>query len=531
MTQKFSRIALVTHHTRVGQHSPALRIFSMIAAAEGREVHCFESGPPRIPERLALKVHDWEPDLVCISLYLWNRSWSQEFIEIFRQLCEIPIIVGGPESTGDPEGVAEELAADWTVAGEGEEFFLSVLEGKEFPRGIVRTQPVSYDSVPVIVAEPEVPGYHESGLPFVYYESSRGCPSACSFCLSGCGLTFRTKNPERIRAELKALVESGFRGDVRFLDRTANYPPGRLAEILQIATDEDLPFSLLQFEIDPRRLEDVDRNALVNFKQCPLQLEVGVQSLEPAELSILRRVQDPQQVLAVLRDLIEHEIDVHVDLIAGLPHQTLESLGRSFDTLFNLNPASLQCWILKILPGTKLASECSGLQIKHQLKPLYSVRCTPDLKFEELERVGAVAALYTRVWNVGRFRESFRRLVKKTGSAFAALWSAAEGLAGEAAASGLSPAEVAERLAKAAEEEPLVLCALAHELRLTQGKNTRRNPFDEGAGIILQSKGEGKEILEFPFSPLPDVVQPAPCTLCYNWRGRMANEKNWWYLQ
>lgn len=531
MTQKFSRIALVTHHTRVGQHAPALRLFSLIAAEEGREARCFESGPPRIPERLALAVHDWEPDLVCISLYLWNRAWSREFIEIFRQLGKTPIIVGGPECTGDPDGVADELEADWTVAGEGEEFFRSLLQGVEFPGGIVRTQPVDYQSVPVIRADPETPAYYEDGLPFIYYESSRGCPSACSFCLSGCGLTFRSKDPGRIRMELKALAESGFRGDVRFLDRTANFPPGRLAEILRIVSAEALPFSLLQFEIDPRRLESVDRDALVEFKQCPLQLEVGVQSLEPAELSVLRRVQDPERVLEVLRDLIAHGIDLHVDLIAGLPHQTRESLERSFDTLFNLKPASLQCWLLKILPGTKLAGECAEHQIKHHSQPPYTVRCTPEFKFEDLERVGAVAALYTRVWNVGRFRESFRRLVEKTGSAFSALWTAAEGLAGEAAATGLSPAEVAERLARAAAQEPRVLCALAHELRLTQGKNTRRNPFDEGAGIVLQSKGDGREILEFPFSPLPGVEDAAPCTVCYNWRGRMSNQPDWWYLQ
>ncbi len=359
------------------------------------------------------------PELVLASVWLFNRAPVLSFVRRFHALHPgTPVVLGGPEFLGDNRGFcAGEPAVTAVVRGEGERAFRSMLARGGDPaawRGIPgvcgvfgggysdggNAEPAtSFDDVPSPYAR------HAGSFrkPFVQIEASRGCRNRCSFCTSA-GAPVRHAGLERVRADLKQVRDLGVRG-VRLIDRTFNDRPTRAISLLRMAREE---FGGLRFhlEVDPAMLTSGLLAELAAWPDGLLHVEAGVQSLSPGVYGAVARGATVGRTFEGVRQLCAlGSIDVHVDLIAGLPGGTLAGVLSDLRALIGLKPGAIQLEVLKVLPGTRLAAERERLGIAAAPEPPYEVLRTPDMSVEEIGAARVLSRLVDGYYNAAALRD------------------------------------------------------------------------------------------------------------------------------
>jgi hypothetical protein len=338
-----------------------------------------------------------KPEVVCGTAYLFNVKVLLELCrEVRRVLPETRIALGGPEF---PPGRACPPEADAVISGD-ETSFHRYLTHNEIRTGC-------HDGALDDLPSPYQLGYVTPGKPFWQIETSRGCAGRCTFCTSS-SKQVKYHSAERVRADLLALRRAGFR-EIRVLDRTFNQSRARAIELLEIFRTE-FPEMRFHLEIEPFGLKP---DFLAELARGNLHVEAGIQSLNPAVLAACRRRSDAGEVLNGIRGLLGcGNFELHTDLIAGLPAQTLSSLVDDVKTLIQVQPHEIQLELLKILPGTPLWDAPPDFNPE----PPYEVRSTPDMTADDLQTALRLSQVLDNWYNAPQLRPAFIRAAAEDGA-------------------------------------------------------------------------------------------------------------------
>ena len=412
----------------------ALGLYSLKAAAEqkGISVDLKEWTLKTDMETMVADIKDACPDILGLSVYIWNISIARSLTRRIKELFpNIIIIWGGPETTGRGSSLLqEELAIDYLVSGEGEACLpqlLSAIESGSSCRipGISGRDEGGIWSVhnleKIDMAKLPSPYRQMMNWPqlsaldlshrIVYYESSRGCPFHCSFCFSG-GDKPRYRPMEQVKKDLLCLMDMGMK-QVKFVDRTFNFPAERCCALVGFLLENYRPGINFHMEIAPNLL---NKEFLALLSQSPvgyLQMEAGIQTTYPPALKAMNRAMNWNNVQENLREIIATDRShVHLDLIAGLPEEGFEQFAHSFNDVYALFPHQLQLGFLKVLPGSRLDREKEKWGLVYDVNAPYEIISTPQISKEELDILRKVDKVIDCFFNCNCFRETFRYLLQ-----------------------------------------------------------------------------------------------------------------------
>lgn len=341
------------------------------------------------------------------SAYIWNINETLSVAESLKKLRpDCKIFLGGPEVSFRADEVLEKHPfIDTVIVGEGEEGIKKLLSAyPDLPRKIHGAPDSLFLSrKPHYFLENGTPEVLPSGK-FVYYESSRGCPFSCGYCLSGSDCTVRAKSAEDALADLyefEKLNNDGSR-TVKLVDRTFNYDLPRAKKIWRGLLDKKYTCRY-HFEIQPSIIDSEALEILSHAPEGKFQFEAGIQSTDSVVLAECGRGGNIKKELENLKKLKAiKNVPVHVDLICGLPLDSFESIKRSVNEVYHLSD-ELQIGFLKLLSGTKIADNADKYGIKYRSEPPYEVLCTSTLSFDELYLLKGIAHTVDRVKNSGKF--------------------------------------------------------------------------------------------------------------------------------
>ncbi|MBE5949030.1 MAG: DUF4080 domain-containing protein [Lachnospiraceae bacterium] len=410
-----------------------LAVYSLRAYAEakgfGENIEIAEYTINNRPVEVLEGIYKRKPDVLAVSCYIWNIEFVKAVLRDFHSICpNVPVWLGGPEVSYSAEEVLAELKfVKGVMVGEGEETFARLVEcyvnrdceGLYNINGtVVRT--VS-DTIKV---NPSQPILNMDNIPFaynnlqqfdnriIYYESSRGCPFNCSYCLSSVEKSLRFRSLEKVFAELKFLIDNKVK-QVKFVDRTFNCKHDRTLAIWNFIKENDNGITNFHFEVSADLLNEEELKLLASLRPGLVQLEIGVQSANPDTLKAINRAADMEK-LKVNVDAVykARNVHQHLDLIAGLPYENLESFRESFKTVYDMNPDQLQLGFLKVLSGTQMAHESEEYEVVYSKLPPYEVLSTRWLSYDDILLLKGVEEMVEIYYNSGQFTASIKYLEK-----------------------------------------------------------------------------------------------------------------------
>jgi len=365
------------------------------------------------------------PRILALGVYIWNVARVKELIPILRDnLPDLKIVLGGPEipARGRTRSNSDELQSDFLILGEGEKAFTELCRDLLVERTVERVQmPPPPDLKQIQMPYDE---YTDEDLAhrILYVESSRGCAMRCDYCVSANDESVRFFPMSPLLAAFDRLLERGAR-QFKFCDRSFNLNIPRAVEILSFFLERipRFPGLFLHFEMLPDRFPDDLREILSRFPLHSLQLEIGLQSLDPDVLQRIRRPQNLDRAGDAIHFLREQtHAWLHADLIAGLPGETPESFAAGFDHLVALGPNEIQLGILKKLRGAPIGRHDAKFEMVYDSVPPYEIRSTRDWPAEHLVRTARFAHYWDAIVNSGRFIPAAPLIWKDTPSVFSA---------------------------------------------------------------------------------------------------------------
>lgn len=383
-------------------------------------------------------IYTRKPDVLCFSCYIWNISVIRELIRELRLLRpELPIWVGGPEVSYEcGEFLKENPRVTGIMRGEGEATFLELCEhyvNQENELSKIRGL-VFRDEEDNIVFTPERPPLSLDALPFcyedladfehriIYYESSRGCPFRCSYCLSSVEKSLRFRSLPLVYRELQFFLDHKV-PQVKFVDRTFNCDHVHAMAIWEFLREHDNGITNFHFEISADLLTDEEIALLATLRPGLIQLEIGVQSTNPQTVEEIRRSMNLERLEAVVRKIkSQGNIHQHLDLIAGLPYEDYRSFAGSFDQIYALHPEQLQLGFLKVLKGSWLYENRDAYGIICHEAPPYEVMATRWLSYDELLEIKKVEEMLEVYYNSGQFTRTMQVLEQAFDSHFTMFW-------------------------------------------------------------------------------------------------------------
>ena len=375
------------------------------------------------------------PDCVAFSCYIWNIGMVKDIVrELAKILPETRIWLGGPEVSYNAEELLEEMPClTGIMVGEGEVTFHELLMfyrqgGPEDIRGLEQTDGIVFrkrgqegicrtrdraltdiSGLPFFYNEADIGGFHNMSL---YYESSRGCPYRCSYCLSSIDKTVRLRRLELVEKELQFFLEKKV-PQVKFVDRTFNCNHSHAMGIWRFIKEQDNGITNFHFEISADILTEEEITLLQSLRPGLVQLEIGVQSTNPVTIREIRIRMDWERLRRIVAALQEKDnIHLHLDLIAGLPYEDSASFRNSFNEVYACRPEQLQLGFLKVLKGSYMHEKASEYEIHYTDKPPYEVLFTkwmPYFQVLKLKRVEEMVELY---YNSSQFAHTLPVLEK-----------------------------------------------------------------------------------------------------------------------
>ncbi|MGE5371142.1 MAG: DUF4080 domain-containing protein [Solirubrobacterales bacterium] len=413
-------ILLATLNSQYVHSNLAVRYLAGIPQTMGLPVRLFEFTVNDDRFQALRAIADLEPALVGLSCYIWNIEPTLKLARDLKQIRpDCKILLGGPEVSFDADRIlAEAPWIDFIIRGEGEETFreflkLGPLESPETIPGL------SWRDGDRIYSNPErqpiqdfalVPSPYSDNMALdgriLYYETSRGCPFRCAYCMSSLERTVRNFPLERVFAELTQLAARG-PGQIKFVDRTFNSQPERAAAILRFLLT--LPGNTnYHFEINGDLLTDELIDLLNAAPAGKFQIEVGVQSTNPETLQAVGRHQNLERLAENVQRLQANgTVHMHLDLIAGLPYDDLTRFGAAFNRVYQLKPDHFQLGFLKLLKGSPLSSQVitdpAYANYRCRMDPPYEFLTSPWLSFKEVSGLKTVERLLNRYYNSGAF--------------------------------------------------------------------------------------------------------------------------------
>ncbi len=425
------RTLLTTLHSKFIHNSLALPCLAAYCGNDCGEllIREFTTHEPR--ESILSQLLAEEPDVIAFSVYLWNRRETLDLVDALSVARpQLRTILGGPEvSFSGDELFARHPGITALIRGEGEEplrALLSSWQQEQQPGAISRTilrsgeeLVIGPDSPPLKDLD-QVPSPFQLGLTdmergFVYYETSRGCPFHCSFCLSARDNQIRSYSMERIQSDLLLLMENKT-PKVKLVDRTFNYDASRARDIFSFILKHNQS-THFHFEIAGHLLDEPTLELLAEIPEDMFQFEIGVQSTLESTLDAIGRKVNLGKLEENIRRLQQHgRVHLHLDLVAGLPGDNYDSFLKSIDRVAELAPHHLQIEPVKLLPGSPLRDQAAELQIRFDPNPPYTILGSPELSFTDLQTLQEISRLLDLTYNSGHFSNFLNALSAATGS-------------------------------------------------------------------------------------------------------------------
>ena len=432
------KILLVAINAKYIHTNPAVYLLRANAGSFRKEIDIREFTINQSPDDILQGIVEEKPEFIGFSCYIWNIDMVKRLLRECKKLLPDTVIwLGGPEAAAAAEQLLQEYPQlDGIMYGEGEQTFPRVLRhyytidtfrqcgtaleqgGLEAVPGIVirtaggieKTAP----ALPVDLDELVFP-YDEEVLEqtrgkILYYESSRGCPFHCSYCLSSEENYVRFRSVEKVKEDLKVFLDAKLL-QVKFVDRTFNCNHERMTELLQYLLEQDNGITNFHFEIGGDLLTEEEIRLLGRFRSGAIQLEIGVQTTNSDVMKRIGRVNKKETLFSNVKALLQNaKQHVHLDLIAGLPGEDMRSFIRSFDEVYSLHPHQLQLGFLKVLGNTRIFREADTYGIKYRDYPPYEVLETATIRYSELLELKRVEAMVEIYYNSGQFAEELRFL-------------------------------------------------------------------------------------------------------------------------
>lgn len=426
-------------------------------------------------------LYEQKPDVIGFSCYIWNWQMTKELmVEVKKLLPQTDIFLGGPEVSYEAEKIMEQYgrANEETgngpvirgiILGEGEKTFCELVEYyahencppekwcrkqdgggnpdiqesdrrrsdaaestdmertlKDIPGLLLDTgytgvrEPLSFSEIPFLYEEQRLSGkgLQDFRNKIIYYESSRGCPFRCSYCLSSIDKTLRLRDLDRVLPELQFFLDCKV-PQVKFIDRTFNCSRTHAMAIWQYLTEHDNGVTNFHFEIAAELITEEELELFRKMRPGLIQLEIGVQTTNPGTLKAIHRSADMTHLSQMVERIrAGHNIHVHLDLIAGLPKEDYESFVHSFNEVYAMKPEQLQLGFLKVLKGTEISLRKEEYGLVHQSIPPYEVLYTKWISYEEIRRLKRVEEMVELYYNSNQFVHTLAALVTQVQTPF-----------------------------------------------------------------------------------------------------------------
>ena len=401
-----------------------LAVFDLKAYAREYDSHVIlrEYTINQLKDDILGDIYRTHPDVVCVSCYIWNITFVKELMQDLRKILPgVPFWAGGPEVSYDAEEfLSKNPAFNGVMVGEGEETFLELVkhyvEGNiplENIKGIVYHKPDNTflsNGWREIMDLSKVPFVYEDLKDFenriIYYESSRGCPFSCSYCLSSVDKRLRFRNLELVKKELQFFLDHKV-PQVKFVDRTFNCKHDHAMAIWQYIKDHDNGITNFHFEVSADLLRENELELISTMRPGLIQLEIGVQSTNPDTIRAIHRTMDFEKLTGIVNRIHSFKnIHQHLDLIAGLPYEDYDSFHKSFNDVYALKPQQLQLGFLKVLKGSHMKEMTSEYQIIHKEQEPYEVLGTKWLTYDDILRLKMVESMVEVYYNSGQFQNT-----------------------------------------------------------------------------------------------------------------------------
>lgn len=398
--------------------------------AEQAEISLAEYTINHQMEQILQDIYKRKPDVIGFSCYIWNISYVKVILaDIKKVLPDVKIWAGGPEVSYHGEAfLKEEPAVDLVMIGEGEitfaHFLKALLEGedlKQVPGLMVRNadgtftdtgfrQVMDMSQIPFPYAFMDM---KELEHRIIYYESSRGCPFSCAYCLSSIDKKLRFRSLDLVLPELEWFLQAKV-PQVKFVDRTFNCKKSHAMAIWQYIRDHDNGVTNFHFEIAADLLDKDELDLLSTMRPGLVQLEIGVQSTNEKTLEAIRRKTDIEEIREITETINSwHNIHQHLDLIAGLPWEDLESFKKSFNDVYEMEPEQLQLGFLKVLKGSYMEELIPTCDLLYSAAPPYEVLCTKWLSYGDVLELKDIEEMTEVHYNSRQFTCTLKELEKE----------------------------------------------------------------------------------------------------------------------
>ena len=420
------KILLAACNAKYIHSNPAVYDLKAYAAAYKDSVQIKEFTINQPKDEIMKEIYRSGADVVCFSCYIWNISFVRELIRDLKKILpDTAFWAGGPEVSFHAKDFLEDMPqVTGIMKGEGEETFLALaryyLEGKgrlEEISGIVFRkegeivdngfgEPVDVDRSPFIYENPE---NFENRI--IYYESSRGCPFSCSYCLSSIDRKLRFRSLSLVKKELQFFLDHRV-PQVKFVDRTFNCRHEHAMEIWKYILEHDNGVTNFHFEVSADLFREDELELIGRMRPGLIQLEIGVQSANPETLEAVHRKTDLEKLRRNVEKIRSfHSVHQHLDLIAGLPCEDYESFRRSFDFVYSMKPDQLQLGFLKVLKGSLMEEKAREYRITCKSLEPYEVLSTRWISYEEILKLKTVESMVEVYYNSGQFQYTLNWLM------------------------------------------------------------------------------------------------------------------------
>ena len=384
-------------------------------------------------EEIEADIYMQKPDVLAISCYIWNIAMVEALIEdIHEVMPDLPIWLGGPEVSFHPDKILHRFPfLAGIMIGEGEATFVELLQGY---CNAENKAECDFSSVAGIYTKDgytqerdcmeldEIPFFYQDLTEFtnriMYYESSRGCPFRCKYCLSSIDKKVRFRNLSLVKRELQFFLDHKV-PQVKFIDRTFNAKHEHAMEIWRYIYENDNGVTNFHFEISADLLTDEEMELLAKMRKGLVQLEIGVQSTNEETIHAINRTMGLDKLRNAVACVNQAEnIHQHLDLIAGLPYEDYESFHRSFNDVYSMKPEQLQLGFLKVLKGSMMEEQAQEYGIGYRKQAPYEVLYTKWLSYEDVIRLKQIEEMVELFYNSGQFSYTIAYLEKVVGDAF-----------------------------------------------------------------------------------------------------------------
>jgi len=409
------KILLVTLDSKYIHANLAVRYLKNFCSNDGFDIEIKEFTINQQMDYILSEIFDSKAQIICFSCYIWNIEYVKEIAYILKEAePNIKILYGGPEVSFETEKIMEnENYVDYIIFGEGEQSFREFinevhLEKPEFHKikGLAyrKNGSIYINENRELINDLDIIKYpYNKDETFdekiIYYESSRGCPFSCSFCMSSIEKKTRNFSLERVKRDLKTLLSTKAR-QIKFIDRTFNADYKRSMEIMKFIVENNINNMTIHFEITADIINEEFLDFLKGMPVNMFQFEIGVQSLNNDTLCEINRHMEINKLYNVINSIgRNNNIHMHLDLIAGLPYENYDSFKKSFDGIHQLKAEKIQLGFLKVLKGTKIYFDKDKHAIKYRKIAPYEVICTKYISIKDILKLKKIEELVDKYYN------------------------------------------------------------------------------------------------------------------------------------